>query len=243
VLPIKFILNGMVRLRLIEGSMKSKFLFIIFITLSYSSFSQTTKDRSDIGFQFGASSYMGDLNPNTLFKSPQPAFGINYRYNFNPRYLLKFTGVFMGFSANNAAIPPTYNLSSPSSFSSNLIDLAAQFEINFLPFTFADRKIGFTPFISAGIGYYCVILGEGPSLPSLPFALGVKWNFKKRWTIGAEWEHRKLFNDKFDGIENPLPKGESRSLLINNDWYSYLGIFLSYKFLYSGSCPANQNLK
>ncbi len=226
----------MVCLRLLGG--KLLFFFAIFL---FSLNINAQKNRSDIGFQVGMASYMGDLNTNTLFNSPSTALGVHYRYNLNPRYLFKFTGSYMGVSANNIGIPPTYYNSVPSNFSTNLIDLAAQFEINFLPFTFADRKVGFTPFISAGVGYYYTISGPGPSLPSLPFAMGVKWNFKKRWTIGAEWEHRKLFNDKFDGVENLLPAGESRSLLINNDWYSYFAVFISYKFFYQGSCPANQN--
>lgn len=237
----------MEHLRLGEGKiLRHSFVLFVAFLFSFSILnaqSQSEKNQSDIGLQIGASSYMGDLNPNRLFNSPQPAFGVHWRYNLNARYLFKFSGSYMGFSASNPAIPPTYNLPGPSDFSASVIDLAAQFEVNFLPFKFEERKVGFTPFISAGIGYYYTLSGPGPSLPSLPFALGVKWNFKKRWTIGAEWEHRKLFNDKFDGLENPLPDGESRSFLINNDWYSYLGVFLSYKFFYQGSCPANQNPK
>ena len=60
--------------------------------------------------------------------------------------------------------------------------------------------------------------------------------------MGAEWGFRKTFNDLLDGWS---PAGQSlvpenvKSFLHNNDWYSIVGIFASYKIFYErGKCEA-----
>ena len=71
---------------------------------------------------------------------------------------------------------------------------------------------------------------------SLPFGVGVKVNFPSRISAGAEWSFRKSFNDRIDGVENP---SGLHSLIHNNDWYSFLGIFITFKFFnFAAECPA-----
>ena len=66
-------------------------------------------------------------------------------------------------------------------------------------------------------------------------------NVAKRVTAGAEWSFRKSFNDRIDGLENP---SGVHSVIHNNDWYSFMGIFITYKFFnFAGDCPAYKKEK
>jgi hypothetical protein len=216
--------------------------YLLFISAFLSSPKICAQKKADIGIQLGSASYMGDLNPNNPFKSPNLLLGANYRYNFNPRYLLKASSSYLSLSASD----PGYVLRNDypglsDNFSAKLIDIDIQFEFNFLPFTFAERKVGFTPYISAGIGSALVLSGpKGGVYPTLPFAVGVKWNRKRQWSYGVEWNFRKLFSDSFDGISNHLQGKDSAPIVNNNDWYSYIGVFLAYRFFDTDNCPANQ---
>jgi hypothetical protein len=198
--------------------------------------------KADIGIQLGAASYMGDLNPSNPLKSPNLSFGVNYRYNFNPRYLIKASSSYVSLSASDPGYTTNnYYQGLSDNFTAKLIDIDVQFEFNFLPFTFAERKVGFTPYLSAGFGSALVLSGpKGGYYPTLPFAIGFKWNRKRQWSYGIEWNFRKLFSDSFDGISNHLQGKDSAPIVNNNDWYSYIGVFLAYKFFDTDNCPANQ---
>ena len=60
------------------------------------------QNKSDLGLSLGAAYYMGDINPSTIFYSPKIHAGIVYRYNFNPRYVLKGELNYVALSGNDA---------------------------------------------------------------------------------------------------------------------------------------------
>ena len=60
---------------------------ILFIIISQQVKSQRT---DDIGIFLGGSFYMGDINPDKLFYNPSPAYGVKYRYNYNPMMSLSY---------------------------------------------------------------------------------------------------------------------------------------------------------
>ena len=65
----------------------------------------------------------------------------------------------------------------------------------------------------------------------------------KKWSTGVQWSFRKTFNDiNIDGVNNsPLPPSMN-SQLINNDWYSFAGLFITYKIFDFGiTCPAYES--
>ena len=78
-------------------------------------------------------------------------------------------------------------------------------------------------------------------------AVGIKLSLGKKWSTGLEWDYRYTFNDTLDGVpgplNNPVPSN-SKSLFFNNDWYSYAGLFITYKvFDFPKECPAYDNNK
>ncbi len=86
---------------------------------------------------------------------------------------------------------------------------------------------------------------------AFPFGAGFKAIFSTL-TIGLEWNFRKTFTDDFDGIENQYtvgnrngepvqlkqPAGFQKGILNTYDWYSFIGITLSYRPLpKKNACP------
>jgi hypothetical protein len=197
--------------------------------------------NGNVGIFAGTAYYMGDINPNRHFYRPTLSLGLLYRYNFNTRYALKANAYYAHLSASDTDFPgilhPDRPLN-PASFQTSLLDLGVQVEFNFLPFTPGLPNLSYTPYITTGFSGALILSSDRPSnnLVALPFGLGVKVNISKRITGGAEWSFRKTFSDRIDGLENP---SGVYSVLHNNDWYSFLGIYITYKFFnFAADCPA-----
>jgi opacity protein-like surface antigen len=198
--------------------------------------------KADVGVFIGGSYYLGDINPNRQFYSPSYAIGGIYRYNFNKWLSLRLNGIYTSLTGNDADFP---NLRHPQrgdvSFRTNLLDAAAQLEINFLPYLPADKPKDVAAYIALGAGYNTIIgsSSTGPQTPNnhpaFIFGTGVKYNVDSRLSTGLEWSFRKTFSDNLDGVVG----ADGNSLIHNNDWYSLFGIFITYKFFkFASECPA-----
>jgi len=204
-----------------------------------------TQNKSDLGISLGTAYYMGDINPSTLFYSPKINAGIVYRYNFNTRYVFKSELNYVALSANDKDFSDPYQQARNASFSSELYDISTQFEFNFLPLIFKERKISLSPFVSTGLAAALILNSSSKKSFEFvyPFALGIRVTLGKKWSTGVQWSFRKTFNDtNIDGVDNsPLPPSMNSSL-INNDWYSFAGLFLTYKIFDFGiPCPAYES--
>lgn len=104
---------------------------------------------------------------------------------------------------------------------------------------------------------------------SFPFGFGFKVNFLTRFSFGAEWGLRKTFTDYLDDVSttyyNPITlaterspetailadrssavhqTGSARGNSTTKDWYSFAGIWLTFKLSNDGdSCPAYSKSK
>jgi len=214
------------------------FLTVFLLAGSGVAFSQRA---AQVGVFAGAAYYMGDINPNRHFYRPTPSLGLLYRYNLNTRFAIRASGTYGRFSGSDLDFPELLHPDrplSPATFHTSLLDLALQVEYNFMPFTTGIAGWAYTPYLSTGIAGALILSTDRASdnLVSLPFGFGVKVNLAKRVTAGAEWSFRKTFNDRVDGLENP---SGVRSVIHNNDWYSFLGIIITYKFFnFAVDCPA-----
>ncbi len=182
---------------------------------------------SEVGLCVGGSFYLGDLNPSGLFAKMQPAGGVIYRYNFNPRWAFKSTVLFGSLEASDAET----NGNDPRglSFRSPISEISAQIELNFIRLYNEPGKNYFTPYLFAGISafsfnpqakykdkwYDLQPLGtEGEGLDgydrdryhltgiALPFGLGFRFNFLYYYSIGFEWGMRKTFTDYIDDVSS-----------------------------------------
>lgn len=168
---------------------------------------------------------MGELNPSGMFAKLQPAGGVMYRYNFNPRWAFKSTVLFGNLEASDAET----NGNDPRglSFRSPISEIAAVMELNFLKLYNEPGKNYFTPYLFGGVSlfsfnpqakykdkwYDLQPLGtEGQGLSeynrerysltgiSIPFGMGFRFNFLYYYSIGFEWGMRKTFTDYLDDV-------------------------------------------
>jgi hypothetical protein len=196
---------------------------------------------ADIGVFAGTSYYLGDINPSKHFYRPSLAFGVLYRYNINTRWAIRANGYVADLSGNDLDFPERLNPDrplNPQRFQTSLLDLGVQAEFNFLPYTPSAGKWQYSPYITAGLAGSMIMGSDVDAMNTLaiPFGIGAKINLTSRLSAGAEWGFRKTFSDRIDGLENP--SGTS-SLIHNNDWYSFMGIFITYKFFnFATECPA-----
>lgn len=201
-------------------------LFICFI------FSAANSQRNaDFGIMAGGSSYFGEINPVKPFYKPSPAFGGFFRFNINKRYAVRFNVAYMPITGSTSDFPErVYNFTEMTDFSTGILDVALQAEFNFLPYITGEAKSISSTYIAGGLG----MASNDGLTATIPFGLGVKVNLGERLSSGAELSFRKTFTDELDQIENPL----GNTLLNNNDWYYFFGLFISYKFVkFAADCP------
>jgi hypothetical protein len=207
--------------------------------------------NSEIGLIAGSSYYIGELNTSVqVINKVRPSVGLFYRKNLSKRYALRF-------GANYAMLSATDKLSSTElsqfrqlSFSTNLLEGYGILEFNFIPYQINNYATSrFTPYVFIGVAGFWVrprVDGGGDRevakadviAPSIPFGLGVKFNFLRNLGLGIEWGMRKTFTDQIDGLSEKYVSGYQLSNTQNNDWYSIIGITLNYKILTkSDHCP------
>jgi len=218
--------------------MKQLLVIFLFGFLAIETFGQPSVD---VGFFGGAGTYFGDMTKIDFQKSVNPAYGSFIRFNFNPRYALRFNVLNGNIGAKGEF------QSVPWNFSKNVMDISLQFEFNYMKYIVGQKETPYSTYLFAGIGMqtfkYTVRGIEGSEItPDIPFGLGFKVNLSKRWGLGIEGGLRKSFSDKLDNLDDPLsyPKTSGTSivqvkytdLLHNNDWTAYMGVHLVYKLIY-----------
>lgn len=207
---------------------------ILFVYIILAIFTKVEAQRNtNLGIFAGTSYCYGDINPNRLIYSPGIAVGGIYRYNFNKRYAVRLNGYFTNLSGNPDNFSDyIHDAVSSDEFKRLIFDWACQVEFNFFPYIPTVKKWDYTTYISGGIGFFTI--GENPV--TIPFGVGAKINVTDKIGAGLEFSFRKTFSDLIDNAPNPT---STSSFIHNNDWYSFLGIFFTYKFFnVMIDCPA-----
>ena len=209
--------------------MKKIILILTVILLSISIYAQRRMDsRHELGALLGVSYYLGDLNPSSPFLNSHPAIGLIYRYNINYHWTFKFNGYYGKISGDDANNPDTKWKYRNLNFESELVDIGAQLELNFLKYMTGSKKYKFSPFIFGGISIFHFnpkasfggktyelqrmgTEGQGTTAypdrekysltaVAIPFGIGVKWSVSNSICLGFEWGMRKTFTDYIDDV-------------------------------------------
>lgn len=222
--------------------MKQFFVFLLFGFFAFKAFAQPSVD---IGVSGGVGTYIGDMKNVSLQKSVNPAYGGFVRFNFNPRYALRFN-VINGTIGAEGEFKSDFN-TNPNGlwkFNKNVLDISINFEWNYFKYIVGDKETPWSTFLFGGVGVqtykYNIGITDGSEItPTIPFGMGVKYNLSKRWGIGLEGGLRKSFSDKLDNLDDPLAYTDPEGVQIkftdqnhNNDWTAYLGFHLVYKLIY-----------
>ncbi|MGL4293856.1 MAG: DUF6089 family protein [Bacteroidales bacterium] len=186
----------------------------------------------DAGVGAGISSAYGDVNAGKFFYSPRFAFDAHFRYKYNLRWAFTTELLTAGLAGNSDRFSNHFPNGVHYDFDSRLWQLSGNAEFNFLNFgTGASYRnmSRISPFILVGVGLGMVAgSGDNAFSFSLPLGVGVKYKLAPRWNVAAKLIFAKTFTDGADGIEDPY--GIVSSGAKNTDWYSTLGVSISYEF-------------
>ena len=224
---------------------------LVLFTVGFLAVEALGQQSVDVGILGGAGTYFGDMTKIEMNKSINPAYGGFLRFNFNPRYALRFNVINSSIGAQGEFE------SKPWNFDKNVLDISLHFEFNYMKYIVGDKSTPWTTYLFGGAGmqtysyemdpnklsplvdpsYFANAAYSGSVIsPTIPFGLGFKFNLGKRWGIALEGSMRKSFSDKLDDLDDPLSHVDSQGALVkytdqfhNNDWTSYVTIHLVYK--------------
>jgi len=204
-----------------------KQIFVIFL-IGFISVKALGQQSVDVGFFGGTGIYFGDMTKTDFSKSVNPAYGGFLRYNFNPRYAVRFN-VLNGTIGSEGQF-----IFNPWNFSKNVLDISLNLEFNFLKYIVGEKETPWSTFIMGGVGvqmfnyeyseskfeipnsvpttyfvdptYISKMEHNSSSVisPTIPFGIGVKYDLNKRIGIAFEGSLRKSFSDKMDDLDDPL---------------------------------------
>ena len=208
-----------------------KKLAVIMLMIATLMAAQAQEYRFEAGGALGMSGYLGDANNANLLKKPGYVAGGLFRYIINSRMALKANLLTAKISGNSANLANTYPDAQTYAFSSQLYDLGAQFEFNFLNYGIGSKYLKLkriSPYLTLGLGA-TLATGDGDAFTlNVPMGVGVKYKLSERLNIGLEFTMRKTFSDELDGLKdlNGITSGFAK----NTDWYSFTMISITYEF-------------
>jgi hypothetical protein len=208
-----------------------KLILIVIVLLGFQAdmHAQRRKRSVEIGIFLGGSYYIGDLNPLGHFNQfTKPAGGVLVRYNFNPRLAARLNVLAGSVEAHDEFSKSEAQQQRNLNFRSQVRELSAQLEFNFLDYEIGNEKRKFSPYMFVGLGVFqfnpmgryndnwvaLQPLGtEGQGLDggatkkkykllqvSVPFGVGVKANLSRNIGLTVEWGLRKTFTDYLDDV-------------------------------------------
>ena len=187
--------------------------------------------RFEVGGAAGMSGYLGDANNGNVLKKPGYAVGGVFRYIINSRMALKANLLTASISGNSANLQNVYPDGQTYEFKSQLYDLGAQFEFNFMNYGIGSKYLKLkriSPYLTLGAGLTMASGdGEGVTL-NVPMGVGVKYKLSERLNLGLEFTMRMSMSDKLDGLKDL--NGISSGFAKNTDWYSFTMISITYEF-------------
>ena len=205
--------------------------------------------QMDLGASLGTSFYLGDVN-STPYAHMGGMGGIIAHRIFNPRMAIK-ANLCIGYisgTSDGYFIPTDARSKTPEggipttvSFSRNLLDLGAQFELNFWGFgmgTGYKENSRITPYALMGSGLTAALGGTGTNWAlNLPIGAGVKYKISHRMNVGLEWTIRFTTCDALDASNKDQtllihPMGIDSEGFKNKDCYSFTMVFITYEM-----CP------
>ncbi|MBQ7471220.1 MAG: outer membrane beta-barrel protein [Prevotella sp.] len=216
--------------------MKKLLLFVILLGAVTLARAQSDPEyRMEIGAGIGTMAYQGDFNT-SITKGQRPIASLHLRYNFNPYTDIHLSGTFgkiKGASDGLKTYYPEYQ-EVKYEFNRTLVDVSATFEYNFWPYGTGRDYRGakrLTPYIFVGLGTTSASGGDGKSVftANFPIGVGAKYKIADRLNLGIQWVAHFSLSDELDGVKDPYYVN-SKGIFKNTDGYTMLQVSLTYSF-------------
>lgn len=219
--------------------------FLIFILLCCLSLHapDASAQKLEVGAGLGAMNYTGDISNGFRLRNFRPAGDLFLRYNLKNGFTFRAEVSGGGFAASDLDAKNEFQRLRERSFRTIAFEGSLLTEYNFLDYTESKNALNWTPYVFGGLGYtfFKPRPNDGnyrTSTMVIPFGVGVKYQIKRPWSIGAEFGARKTFTDyldNFGGEEIMSDKYENGNPGLK-DIYYFLGVSVSYTF-YKIVCP------
>jgi len=197
---------------------------LVICTLFFSHHAAAQMRGWEVGGWLGTSTYFGDLNTSYRLDRMHLAGGLGVRYNLNDRLALRMGANACRISAYDSDSKNVFQQRRNLHFFSNIVDVNAQFEFNFLPYVHGHRDHYFTPYMFAGPSFFWFnpkadldgstynlremgtegqFRGEEYSTAqgSIIYGIGFKLDLSYRWSLDFTLSGRKLFTDYIDDVQ------------------------------------------
>lgn len=221
-------------------------MLLLACTMAQAQDGELLEYQQEIGGGLGITNYLGDANGGFMKHSGFYGTAI-WRRNLNARMAIK-TNLGMGHLSGNTEgiyIPQNANSETAAGgeaattifFSRNIVDLGAQFEMNFLGYGMgaAYKNLSrWTPYLLAGVGAVIAFGGGGETAGGLnvPLGLGFRYKLMPRLNIGLECSVNFTSCDKIDASDHTTqlndPFGVKSEGLKNKDCYLKTLLFVTY---------------
>lgn len=183
--------------------------------------------RSSLGVMIGGSYYIGDLNQFGHFKHTNLSGALLYRYHVNSRVAIRGALRYGKVEGYDSDSNDPYRQARNLSFESEIFEVAAGVEFNFVNYKIGNDEYFFTPYMFLDLGVFKMdpktsyngelvklrgigTEGQGSDLTDLkryslvqfviPFGIGFKINLGKRAALTLEYGIRKTFTDYLDDV-------------------------------------------
>ncbi|WP_183566267.1 DUF6089 family protein [Mucilaginibacter sp. SP1R1] len=193
----------------------------------------------EVGGAIGGAGYIGDLNPNNPVKVSGLSGGLFVKRNFDGYLSAKLNFTMGKIAADDSKSSSQQFRDRNLSFNTPLKELSLIGEFNFMNYIPDAGPNKYTPYIYTGIGLTAYaprttyqgityslrnLRTEGEATPygkntvSIPYGVGLKYNFNSKWTAAADIGYRYTFTDYLDDVSgvyadpSKLPSAASRVL-------------------------------
>ena len=213
-----------------------KFFNLIFLFFFFSMNAQI----HEIGVFVGGSNYIGDVGSTTYIAPNEPAMGILYKWNKNPRLAYRFSLNGAYYSADDLDSDDPGRNQRGYHFKNSIKEVSLGLEFNFFFFFLHEVKRKYTPYVHSGLNYLRfrdsylnsnqIRTQERIGVIAIPMTLGIKSNILPHVILALEVGARYTLTDNLDGSN---PKDDTLMKfgnINNNDWYVFSGVTLTYTF-------------
>ncbi|WP_229311608.1 type IX secretion system protein PorG [Larkinella rosea] len=199
----------------------------------------------EVGGGLGGMVYKGDLAPSIVPGNLRPAGNLLVRYNVSQPFTVRINAGLGQIAGRDTRFNDPFQQARNLAFKTSIREVNALLEYNFLNYSSLRRVKNWTPYVFGGLGLFTFKTNpqnpgyQRKSVFHFPLGVGIKYEFKRPWSLGLEYGTRFSGSDYLDNF-GPNTFGGTNKLQNGNpdskDTYTYIGVLLTYRF-YRIVCP------
>lgn len=189
-------------------------------------------------------SYTGDVVPTMRPSSLGIGLEVFLRYNLSPALTVRGNFLLSLTDGEDESSKDRFQQLRDVRFSSSVIEPSLRLEYNFRDFRKRTELRRMSPYVFAGGGLSWITTDGNfvdetlEMTPVIPFGVGLKFAMSYNVNLGLELGARKVFSDKFDGLDPAIFQTKFQSVNpYSNDMYYFFGFSVSYTYDVGGICP------